>query len=259
MKPLRYYHCTPDRTDYLQLAPGKLRILLSAYRLMKFPNTLRRHIHLAKELFLDSGMISAWKKGDILWALNQANIIKAGNKLNADYVAMLDLPMEPRMLAKNGVSARKALDATLNNALDFMQAQVNGVKVFVIQGYELSEYRRCIDAYQDLGVFDLPNTWIAIGSICMRSPKKGLYDVCRLVRGCVPNHHLHAFGIGRKEWIDRLRGIGIDSFDSASASMNVAFNRGFCRVEGKRNNKQVCEQFAQEMLAYENHLKGKSP
>jgi len=251
---VHYFHCTPDRTDHLTHYPNQIRILASAWRLKLFFGRMKRHIHLAKELFIDSGMISAWKKGQISWADNQDYVIQTANALDADYVSMLDLPMEPHMLSKNGVESQDALRKTLRNALAFMNANVCGVKVFVIQGYELSEYQQCIEAYRNYGVFDMADVWIAIGSVCMRSPKKGLYDVCRFVRQAVPHHPLHAFGVGRKEWIRELRNIGINSFDSSYASTAVAFNRGKTRIEGKRNDSQVVKQFADEMVIYERYL-----
>ena len=63
---------------------------------------------------------------------------------------------------------------------------------------------------------------------------KGLYQVCKLVRHEIHNHHIHAFGVGRKAWVEELVKIGIDSFDSATASFAMAFNRGISRVEGRR-------------------------
>ena len=251
--PMYYFHTTPDRSDYLKFYPNQLRILSSAYRRKKFPR-VRDHLSLAKEVFIDSGMISAWKKKEAWWQHQQPYVIDYANEVDADYCAMLDLPMEPGMLKKNGVHPDDALARTIKNAEAFVDAKVSATKVFVVQGYTLSQYKRCIEAYRTLGIFEMTDNWVGIGSVCMRSPKKGLYDVCRFVRQHIPNHHLHAFGIGRKEWIWNLKGFGVDSFDSSSASMAVAFNRGVTRVEGKRNDAQVVRQFADEMMAYESHL-----
>ena len=248
-----YFHVTPDRSDYLKLYPHQLRILSSAYRRKKYPR-VRNYLSLAKEVFIDSGMISAWKKQDVWWRDQQQYVIDYANEVSADYCAMLDLPMEPQKLKENGVSPENALAKTIENAEAFINASVSGTKVFVVQGYTLSQYLHCITAYRHLGVFEMPHIWVGIGSVCMRSPKKGLYDICRFVRQHIPNHHLHAFGIGRKEWMRELSNIGVDSFDSSHASIAVAFNRGVTRIQGKRNDAQVVRQFADEMMAYESHL-----
>jgi hypothetical protein len=88
-----------------------------------------------------------------------------------------------------------------------------------------------------------------------RSLKKGLYDIYRFVHWRIPNHYLHVSGVGCKVWMWELRNICVESFDSNYASIAVAFNRGMTCIEGKRNDAQVVRQFADEMLAYESHLK----
>jgi len=249
-----YFHATPDRSDYLKFDPNQLRILSSAYRRKKYPR-VRKYLSLAKEVFVDSGMISAWTKKDVWWQDQQQYVIDYANEVNADYCAMLDLPMEPQKLKRNGVSPDYALAKTIENAKAFMQASISSTKVFVVQGYTLTQYKQCIEAYQTLGVLEAPDVWVGVGSVCMRSPKKGLYDICRFVRQHIPNQHLHAFGIGRKEWMRELSNIGVDSFDSSHASIAVAFNRGVTRIDGKRNDAQVVKQFADEMMAYECRLR----
>ena len=71
--------------------------------------------------------------------------------------------------------------------------------------------------------------------------------------------YFHCFGIGSREWVHELKKIGIDSFDSASASIAVAFNQGFCKHHGRRNTLQVCKQFGDEMIAYEQYLNTPNP
>ena len=259
VKQIHYFHCTPDRSDYLLLYPNMLRILASAYRIKKFPR-IKRHLSLARELFIDSGMISAHKKGEYEWQYQQAFVIEVADEVSADYVAMLDIPCEPKMLKRSGMTVDQALYRTIENAKRFLELKpLTAKKVFVIQGFALDEYRKCIDAYRDLGILDLNDVWLAIGSVCMRSPKNGLYSIARLVRHLIPDCHLHCFGIGKKAWIQALGAIGIDSFDSAKASISVAFNRGVCRVEGKRTDAQVVRQFADEMLAVEQYLNTPEP
>ena len=85
VKQIHYFHCTPDRSDYLLLYPNMLRILASAYQIKKFPR-IKRHLSLARELFIDSGMISAHKKGEYEWQYQQAFVIEVADEVSADYV-----------------------------------------------------------------------------------------------------------------------------------------------------------------------------
>ena len=74
-----YFHVTPDRSDYLKLYPNQLRILSSAYRRKKYPR-VRNFLSLAKEVFIDSGMISAWTKKDVWWQDQQPCAFAEGKK-----------------------------------------------------------------------------------------------------------------------------------------------------------------------------------
>ena len=137
VKQIHYFHCTPDRSDYLLLYPNMLRILASAYRIKKFPR-IKRHLSLARELFIDSGMISAHKKGEYEWQYQQAFVIEVADEVSADYVAMLDIPCEPKMLKRSGMTVDQALYRTIENAKRFLELKpLTAKKVFVIQGFAL--------------------------------------------------------------------------------------------------------------------------
>ena len=268
MNNIKYFHCTPDRSDYLKLYPNTFHILASAYRIKKFPK-IKKYLHLANEVFIDSGMISAWKKNEIEWSNNQHFVLEVAQEVNADYVAMLDLPSEPYLLNANGLTTDEALKITIRNAITFLDATTPAKKVFVIQGWRLQDYHKCIEKYKQLGILDLQDIWIGIGSVCMRSPRKdinqlylyqdtiipGLYEVASFIRKQIPNHHIHCFGIGKPKWIQELMKIGINSFDSASASIQVAFNRGETKVNGPRNDKIVYQQFGDAMMIQEKKIK----
>ena len=249
-----YFHCTPDRTDWLQHRPG-VNVLASAYRIRKFPKIMD-YLHLANDTFLDSGMISAWSAGDDWWHKQTDFILGVATAGRFRRVAMLDLPCEPNFLEANGWSLRRALLCTQANARRFMDAKVPGTKVLVVQGWEPKHYKACINHYHRRGYFKQA-CWVGIGSVCRRTPKNGLYDICQLVREELPNKHVHAFGIGKPEWIRRLEEIGIDSTDSSTASTRVGFNRvKSVKRTAKRTDRQVRIQFAREMLYVENELRG---
>ncbi len=234
---MKYFHCIPDSTKFLSMSHvhNRYDILVSAYRIKEFVS-IKRHLGGARSIFLDSGMISAWKACKPEWRFMQDFVVDLANELDANWCAMLDLPMEPEMLGRNGWSPEHALQWTILNAMRFKEVTLpeHCNRVFVVQGYEIREYARCLDIYTDMGILDASD-YLAIGSVCMRSPNDGLFRVCKYVRDRCPNHHIHAFGVGRKEYVDELVTIGIDSFDSADASLRVAFNRGHLRVGGHRN------------------------
>jgi queuine/archaeosine tRNA-ribosyltransferase len=240
-----------------------MRLLVSAYRMKKYPR-MKRHLYLAQKVFLDSGMISAWKKQDIAWMDNQDYVVELGNEIKADYIAMLDLPSEPHLLKLNDFTVAQAMEVTIRNAEAFIRAKTQATKVFVLQGWLLSDYEKCIHAYRKLGIFALDNIWVGLGTCCMRRPKAdggrqisfietvpGLYEVARFVRKQLPDHHLHAFGIGKPEWIGELLKIGINSFDSANGSIMAGFNQGEVRVKGKRDTQIILKQYVDAMKIHQ--------
>jgi len=245
---LDFYHCTPDSTRYLKHAPNQLNILASAYRIKKFP-AIKKHINLARQIMIDSGMISAMKKGEVAWLDTHDWLISLAEEIKPDYIVALDCPSEPGMLNKIGLNVAQARHRTLNN-VEYMLGErrlpEQTQKMYVLQGWEINDYEVCIREFERLEVFQ-PGTIIGIGSVCMRRPnwnrtvKHGtknkpmpvadLYEVCRYVREAVPAYcPVHCFGIGKPEWIRHLHGMGIDSFDSGTASISVAFNRGLCPI-----------------------------
>lgn len=247
-----YFHGMPDGGAFLPYYPNQFNVLISAYRVKRY-GSVKRYLHHARSVFLDSGMISAWKACRVGWAEHQLDVIALANEVGATYCAHLDLPMEPHLLALNGVLPQEALRLTLLNAQAFMGASMRAKKVFVIQGYQLSEYQACIDAFRDFGILGT-DCWLAIGSVCMRSPARGLYEVCSFIRRQLPHHHLHAFGVGRPAWIRELRRIGIDSFDSATGSLAGAFNHPPFRVLGRRTMKDMAWCYGESMRWHEEQV-----
>lgn len=255
---MKFYHGIPDRTDFLKVCPNALSLIVSAYRVKCFKN-IKKHLPLAREIFLDSGMISAWNAGKIEWKDNQNFVLDLGREIGADVIASLDLPVEPAKLEKNGFSVKQALEITLENAKRFMDAKTHAIKVFTVQGVTIYDYAQSLRDLIRIGVLNLDpkETWIAIGSIRNKSPKQGLYDVARLVCGAAKasGYHVHAFGVGRRERITALHDIGVDSFDCATASIRVGVNKGIYQVKGKRENHHLPSQFASEMMLFETNAK----
>lgn len=243
---ITYYHVSPDQSRYVQYVPYQLNLLVSVYRLQQFKH-ISRHLSLAKSLMIDSGMISAMKKGQLDWLNNHDLLVEWAQKLEPEYVVALDCPSEPEMLKKIGIDVVQARRRTVENAEKMLYETglpENTKKVYVVQGWNLSDYEACIDEFRKLGIFDLnPRPLIGIGSVCMRRPNwkrknpdetpvPDLYEVAQFVRnkiyGDVP---LHCFGIGATEWVTQMSKWGITSFDSGTSSWNVARNDGICQIK----------------------------
>ena len=252
-KPLLYFHGMPDGGAFLPYYSNQFHVLISAYR-VKRHGGVKRHLHHARSVFLDSGMLSAWKACRVEWSSRQSDVVALANEVGVDYCAHLDLPMAPHLLALNSVLPEVALQQTVANAYQFMRADVTAKKVFVIQGYQLSEYQSCINSFRDMGILALSDIWLAIGSVCMRSPLHGLYEVCSFIRRQLSHHHLHAFGVGRPAWIRELRRIGIDSFDSATGSLLGGFNHPPFRVEGHRTQVDMARCYGESMRWHEERV-----
>lgn len=243
---ITYYHVSPDQSRYVQYVPHQLNLLVSVYRLQQFKH-ISRHLSLAKSLMIDSGMISAMKKGQLDWLDNHDLLVDWAQRLEPEYVVALDCPSEPEMLNKIGLDVVQARRRTVENAEKMLYETglpENTKKVYVVQGWNLSDYEACIDEFRKLGIFDLnPRPLIGIGSVCMRrpnwkrknpdgSPVPDLYEVVKFVRGKIyEDVPLHCFGIGATEWVAQMAQWGVTSFDSGTSSWNVARNDGICQIK----------------------------
>lgn len=231
MAPIDLYHVVGIASNIKALRfflalemPINVMIAASAYewesRYQKNTGLIRAAV---QNLIVDSGFLGMAKKGNAAWANQHAKVITIGKALGADRIAMLDIPMEPQILANVGFSQEDAMATTLRNAGAMLEETriKPSQKLFVIQGWEDNQYLQCIKNYQDLGIFDNPHHWIGIGSVCLRKPNTGLFRIAKLVCENLPQPlHIHCFGIARPDWVRELARLGVGSCDSASAAMN---------------------------------------
>jgi hypothetical protein len=115
--------------------------------------------------FLDSGGYLAllrWGKYPFS-VVNYANLVC---KLRPCYYASMDYACEPSLV---GVvdSVDRRICCTVENAamLAEYEDQLAGLFVPVIQGYQLDEYFRCLELYQQAGLI---REYMAVGSMCRR-------------------------------------------------------------------------------------------
>lgn len=176
-------------------------------------------------MFLDSGMISAMSAGEPSWSGRQSEIASLAKRIGVDFVSHLDVPMERRKLSIAKLGRTKALDITIRNARLFMDEDVGTAKkVYVIQGWDLSEYQRCIREFRDIGLPD--GGALGIGSCCMRPENRGLWPLLQYVREETQGKFLHSFGTGDPDKLARLAALGIDSVDEGNTIRALIFGHG---------------------------------
>lgn len=176
-------------------------------------------------IFIDSGALSALRSRppEMRWLERQDELAALAEKVRADLVSHLDVPMERRGLTNAKLSRDQAMQITVRNARAFMDLDVGQArKVYVIQGWELGDYENCIDEYADLGIPDGDNL-LGLGTCCMRLETRGLWQIAERVRQLTQGTQLHAFGVGDPAKIPRLARIGFDSVDEGNTVRAIIY------------------------------------
>jgi queuine/archaeosine tRNA-ribosyltransferase len=208
------------------LRNGATKFLMSAYSIkyQHVGHRMERELLRGSKLIIDSGMISAWKSGKRDWMHRQEEIAEIAKRMNANYVSHLDIPVERRFLSKNHFSKKEALRISIKNAIEFMDMDAGKAKrIFVLQGWTINDYKDSWHSFYDSGIIDYienGNHWLGVGSMCLRKPEQGLFQILTQIRAWAEGIHIHAFGIGQPDYQARMSMIGIDSTDTASVLLN---------------------------------------
>lgn len=112
---------------------------------------------------------------------------------NLQWAAPQDWMCEPFMLAKTGLTVYEHQVRTVMNFLQLAEEAPDVPFIPVLQGWELSDYFRCIDMYAANGVDLLSFDTVGLGSVCRRQSDDEIAQVIS---------HLSATGI-------RLHGFGV--------------------------------------------------
>lgn len=108
---MKFFFGVSDNPAHLKYIPP-VDVMISAYRFKFLINRryAKKYLNRAESIFVDSGFISAWKAGTWKrWLDKQDYVLSCAKKAKADIVAMLDLPMEPKLQTWN-LRAEKHLD-----------------------------------------------------------------------------------------------------------------------------------------------------
>jgi hypothetical protein len=127
-----------------------------------------------------------------------------------EWAAPMDWMCEPFVIDKTGLSVREHQERTVQSYLDLRD---RGPFIPVLQGWNLTDYHRCIDLYADAGVDLTMLPLVGVGSVCRRqstSETAGIFHSLAS-RGL----RLHGFGV--KSGVARY-GIVLASADSMAWS-----------------------------------------
>lgn len=131
--------------------------------------------------------------------------------------ALRDYPCEPDLLQDLGRSVGEHQRLTLEDHIGMLD-NMNGIMgqpYTVLQGWELNDYLRCIELFEDHGV---PLDHVAVGSVCRRNAVDEILEVLSAVRYHLPDATIHAFGVKTQilqhpevfEWIDSADSVSFD-------------------------------------------------
>lgn len=198
-------------------------------------------------LFVDSGLLAGARKEGKAFLDKQDEVIEFALKMDADWVAMMDVPMIDAVLNPLGIDQKTAYRYHLRNAEKFAEVKIPIRKVFVVQGAGLSDFKKCCE---DMKGLVSPGDVVAIGSIKDRAADVEYISlVTSLVKEYFPQNDIHLFGVSTPKTVAYARLYGASSCDSATASMISAL--GSIAVFKKKDDGYQVEKISFEEIVGE--------
>ncbi|OKI19294.1 hypothetical protein [Streptomyces sp. CB03911] len=111
-----------------------------------------------------------------------------------DWAAPQDWMCEPWIVAKTGLSVLEHQRRTVTNYLELAAEAPDLPIVPVLQGWDLDDYRRCVDLYAASGVDLRTFPTVGIGSVCRR---QATAEIGQIVHAMADEEglRLHGFGV----------------------------------------------------------------
>ena len=139
------------------------------------------------------------------------NAVLDFQETQADVAFTLDFPIPPKLV---GAEGERRLRLTIANAhWAARNRRRRDLPLYAcVQGWDVDSYRRCAEAYagEDFA-------GIALGGLVPRArDRETVHAIVEAVRSAVPDKPLHAFGMGRPDWVAELFALGVQSVDSSS-------------------------------------------
>lgn len=114
---------------------------------------------------------------------------------NLDWAAPQDWMCEPDMIAKTGLSVAEHQRRTVDNFAQLREIAPDLPFAPVLQGFELTDYLRCIELYADAGVDLAAAPIVGVGSVCRRQGTRDADAIMSAVTTAVPGIRVHGFGV----------------------------------------------------------------
>lgn len=121
-----------------------------------------------------------------------------------DWCAPQDWMCEPIVIAGGragrnvfvgtGLSVDEHQRRTRDNGIELRMLAADLPWVWVVQGYTLPEYMRCVDLYERAGVDLTQEPVVGLGSVCRRQGTQEAHDIIRALHGR-GIRRLHGFGV----------------------------------------------------------------
>jgi hypothetical protein len=108
------------------------------------------------------------------------------------WAAPQDWMCEPLVRAKTGLTVAEHQRRTVENFVD-LRDRLGQLVIPVLQGYEMDDYLRCIERYEQAGVALGDEAVVGVGSVCRRSSTGEAALILR--RLAAEGLSLHAFGV----------------------------------------------------------------
>ena len=167
------------------------------------------------DLFIDSGGYSLMLRTGEHDPVDE--YLEYVREYGASVAALQDYPCEPKILQEYDRTVRDHQEMTVERAaenLAYIQDHgIDAEPMAVLQGWETSDYLRCIDRFRDAGVM---TDRIGIGSVCRRNATDEIRDVVTTIADELPDKRLHAFGVKKSILkYPNVRAV-LDSVDSSA-------------------------------------------
>jgi hypothetical protein len=149
-------------------------------------------------LFVDSGGFQAASRWGLQYPYSIGAYFNYAEQLGADYVAGPDFACEPSLHASSTEERMLKTAAAHRTAKRYYdRGDWSFQFVPVLQGWEVSDYRRCIRLYDDYG---LTTDYMALGTVCKRSDTDEIHNVLRVCEKYLPGTDWHMFGLTKRAW-----------------------------------------------------------
>lgn len=110
-----------------------------------------------------------------------------------EWAAPQDWMCEPWINERTGLSVEEHQRRTVDNFLALRDVAADLPFIPVLQGWTISDYRRCLDMYDRAGVSLQKERLVGVGSVCRRQQREGGREVVGMTVGT--GIRLHAFGL----------------------------------------------------------------